>query len=125
MICDPSDTWNAKCDIKLTMCKTSDTMCDKCDTVRVKCDTLCGTFDTPLPEECDWDEPKSLLACRHWQISWLVVVVALAGLAQRRLETTKVADLQGGQWAFSASGMPETRTTVSRRTPPCTPSRTW
>ena len=35
MICDPSDTWNAKCDIKLTwvtMCETSDTMCDKCDT---------------------------------------------------------------------------------------------
>ena len=28
-------------------------------------------------------------------ISWLLVVVALAGLAQRRLETTWVADLQG------------------------------
>ena len=87
------------------MCETSDTSV----TVRDICDTLCGTFDTPLSGECDgdWDEPKSLLACRHWQISWLVVLVALAGLPQRRLETTKVADLQGGQWAFSASGMPE------------------
>ena len=74
VICDTSDTWNAKCDIKLTcdtMCDKSDTMCDRCDTMCNTCNTMCNTCDTMCntcdtrphcQEECDGDldEPQSL-----------------------------------------------------------------
>ena len=102
MKCDLSDTWNAKCDIKLTCV----TQVAHCETQTTQCVThvtqYVAHFVTHVTPHCqvecdgDLDEPKSLLACRLWQISWLVGPVALAGLAQRRLETTKVADLQGG-----------------------------
>ena len=78
--CDTSDTWNAKCDIKLK--------CDTCDT-RPHCQ-----------EECDGDlgEPQSLKP-----MIWLVlvggiswpVVAALADLAQRSLETTRWLTCKG------------------------------